>query len=225
MRFCALPLTSSRVGLPARSFALTLAAVSAGVLMLVGGCKRDTVPVATPKEAATAFFKAMVAGDVAAAKAASVGDERSERWLEAVVENTAAMRAYHDAMKARFGEQPAGPTGLSDSAAGLKEGEVLAAVEKGETKIEGDNATITAADRRRVVHLKKVNGLWKVDRSQLGGEESVDKFVARTRRSAKAYGELAAEVRADKYKSHAEARQAFGERLVKAIEEIPPAGP
>ena len=75
-----------------------------------------------------------------------------------------------------------------------------------------------------MVHLKRVNGQWKVDRGQLGGTESVDRFVDRTRRTAKAYRDLAGEVRANKYPSVAEARQAFGDRLVKAIEEMPPGG-
>jgi hypothetical protein len=212
---------------PCRPVRLTASLSALGVLLLLlGGCNRDEPVAATPKQAATTFFKAMVAGDVAAAKAASVGDERSERWLEAVVENTTAMRGYHDAMKARFGEQAAGGSGLSDAAVGVKEGEVLEAVEKGQEKIEGDSATITgAADKRKVVHLKRVNGAWKVDRGQLGGTESVDRFVDRTRRTTKAYRDLAAEVREGKYKSLAEARQAFGERLVKAIEEMPPGGP
>jgi hypothetical protein len=198
----------------------------AGELLVAGGCKRHTDVAATPRQAATAFFQAMVAGDVAAAKAASVGDERSERWLEAMVENTTAMRAFHDAVKERFGAEAGGTSGLSGADAGAKEDEVLAAIQSGEEKVEGDTATITGtADRRKVVHLKRVNGEWKVDRGQLGGTESVDRFVDRTRRTAKAYRDLAAEVRAEKYKSPAEAKQAFGDRLIRAIEEMPPARP
>jgi hypothetical protein len=155
-----------------------------------------------------------------------VGDERSERWVEAVTENAAAMRAFHDAMKERFGVEAGGASGLSDSAAGVKQDEVLAAIQTGEEKIESDSATITgAADRREVVHLKRVNGEWKVDRGRLGITESVDRFVDRTRRTAKAYRDLATEVREKHYKSAAEAKQAFGNRLIRAIEEMPPGGP
>ena len=223
------PCTSEPVNSAAAAYQfpwLLLVGLLLATLPQFGGCKREEPAAATPRQAATSFFKAMVAGDLAAAKAASVGDERSERWLEAVVDNTSAMRAYHDAMKARFGADAAGAAGLSDSTAGAKEGEVLDAVEKGEEKVDGESATITSAsDRRKLVHLKRVNGVWKVDRGQLGGTESVDRFVERTRRTAKAYRDLAAEVRdPNKYKSATEARQAFGDRLIKAIEEMPPGG-
>jgi hypothetical protein len=209
------------VRLSAPRLAVRFAMLAAGFLFATG-CDRAQPAAATPKQAASAFFRTMVSGDAAAAKAASVGDERSERLLEAMVENTAAMRAFHDAMKARFGEQGAG-AGLSAPAAGMKEDQVLEAIDKGEEKIEGDSATIVGADRRKVVHLKKVNGAWKVDRGRLGEGESADRFLDRTRRTTKAYRDLAAEVRAEKYKSVTEARQAYGERLVKAIEEMPPA--
>jgi len=210
------------VRLPAAWLAASFATLLAGLLM-AAGCNRAEPAAATPKQAASTFFKAMVAGDAAAAKAASVGDERSERLLEAMVENTAAMRAFHDAMKARFPDQGAG-AGLSAPAIGIKEDQVLDAIDKGEEKIEGDEATILgAADHRKVVHLKNVNGTWKVDRGRLGEGESADRFLDRTRRTAKAYRELAKEVRDGKHKSMAEARQAYGERLVKAIEEMPPA--
>ena len=211
------------VRLPASSpwRAAALAVLVAGFLC-TGGCERGHAAAATPKQAAATFFKAMVSGDAAAAKAASVGDERSERLLEAMVENTAAMRAFHDAMKARFPDAGAG-AGLSAPAVGMKEDQVLDAIEKGEEKIDGDSATILgAADRRKVVHLKKVNGAWKVDRGRLGEGESADRFLERTRRTSKAYRDLAREVREEKYKSMTEARQAYGERLVKAIEEMPP---
>src|SRR5215210_5268530 len=161
------------VRLPAAWLAVSFATLAAAFLF-PGGCNRAQPTAATPKQAASAFFKAMVSGDAAAAKAASVGDERSERLLEAMVENTAAMRAFHDAMKARFPDQGAGG-GLSATAIAIKEDQVLDAVEKGEEKIEGDSATILgAADHRKVVHLKKVNGAWKVDRGRLGEGESAD---------------------------------------------------
>ena len=215
-----------RVILPEALIAGALTAVALAGLLLAGGCKGERAAAPTPKQAATAFFRAMVAGDVAAAKAASVGDERSERWLEAVIENATAMRSFHDAMKERFGVEAGGASGLSAGAAGTKQDEVLAEIETAEEKIDGDAATITgAADRRKVVHLKRVNGEWKVDRGQLGITESVDRFVDRTRRTAKAYRDLAAEVRAEKYKSPAEAKQAFGDRLIRAIEEMPRGGP
>ena len=211
------------VRLPTAWLAASFATLLAG-LLIPAGCNRAEPAAATPKQAATTFFKAMVSGDAAAAKAASVGDERSERLLEAMVENTSAMRAFHDAMKARFGESAAG-AGLSDRAVGAKEDQVLDAVEKGEEKIEGDSATILgAADHRKVVHLKNVNGAWKVDRGRLGEGESADRFLERTRRTTKAYRDLAGEIREGKHKSVAEARQAYGDRLVKAIEAMPPVG-
>jgi hypothetical protein len=211
------------VRLTAAWLATFFATLAAGFL-LPGGCDRNQPAAATPKQAASSFFKAMVSGDAAAAKAASVGDARSERLLEAMVENTAAMRAFHDAMKARFGEQGAG-AGLSAPAVGMKEDQILDSIEKGEEKVEGDSATIlSATDHRKVVHLKRVNGAWKVDRGRLGEGEPADRFLERTRRTTKAYRDLADEVRKDTYKSMAEARQAYGERLVKAIEEMPPAG-
>lgn len=211
------------VRLSTASLAVSFTVLAAGFLC-AGGCDRAQPATATPRQAAGTFFKAMVSGDAAAAKAASVGDERSERLLEAMVENTAAMRGFHDAMKARFGEQGAG-AGLSAPAVAAKEDQVLDAVEKGEEQLEGDSATIlSATDRRKVVHLKKVNGAWKVDRGRLGEGESADRFLDRTRRTTKAYRDLAREVGEGKYKSMAEARQAYGERLVKAIEAMPPVG-
>src|SRR5687768_11008769 len=91
------------VRLPAARLAVRLGrwlaasfATLAALCLVSGGCNRQEPAAATPKQAAIGFFKAMVSGDAAAAKAASVGDERSERLLEAMVENTAAMRAFHD---------------------------------------------------------------------------------------------------------------------------------
>ena len=191
--------------------------------LLLAGCRESPAPTATPKEAATAHFKAVMSGDIEAARATSVGDARSRRWLDAQVEEVAALRSYHDAMKARFGDNLPGMTGLSASARDAQEAKLLAALENGREKIDGDTATISAGDR--VVDLKKVNGHWKVDRGRLGEQESVDSFVSRTRRTAKAYREVAAEVQQGKYKAPAEAQQAFGDRLVKAIEAVRPPGP
>jgi hypothetical protein len=204
------------VRLTAAWLAASFATLAAG-LLLPGGCDRNQPAAATPKQAASSFFKAMVSGDAAAAKAASVGDARSERLLEAMVENTAAMRGFHDAMKARFGEAAAG-AGLSGPAVDVKEDQVLGDIEKGEEKIEGDSATIFgASNRRKVVHLKKVNGAWKVDRGRLGEGESADRFLEQTRSKSKVYRDLADEVRKGTYKSAAEAQVAYGNRLVKAM--------
>jgi hypothetical protein len=184
--------------------------VAAALLLLAGGCNKNDL--STPKGAAKSFAKALESGDAEAAKAASTGDPK---LVESLAKVGGGMKKLQDAAVAKFGEEgksiAGGPGGKGDKMA-----EMSKRVEESTEKIDGDTATLTPKDGGEALKLKKVNGDWKLDVSQMGGGMA-QMGSAMFDAMAKAAGETADEISAGKYKTVKEAQMAMGTKMVGAM--------
>src|SRR5206468_1939437 len=90
---------------------------------------------------------------------------------------------------------------------------ILSAVENGREQVNGDAAEVSGAGPGEVVRLKRVNGLWKVDRGNVAPDKMADrdavKNLSRATDQAAAERETAAEIEAGKFATVEEAREAL----------------
>lgn len=194
---------------PARVAAV--AVVVAWALGAAAGCNKNDL--STPKSAAKSFAKAMEAGDAEAAKAASTGGD--PKMIESMAKVAGNMKKLKEAAVSKFGEEGksigGGPGGKGD---GLSE--MVKQVDESTEQITGDTATLTPKGGGEVLKMKKVNGDWKMDVSQLGGgmaQLGAGMFDA----MAKAAAETTDEINAGKYKTAKEAQTALGMKMVGAM--------
>lgn len=117
----------------------------------------------SPKKAATAFAVGLQAGDFNQVKASSIGDESDYKLMQTVASTMSSVHKLHEAAVSRFGVENAKKleTGVSDN------NDIPRQIEASDEKLEGDSATILEKGKpeSNAVHLKKVNGDWKVDLS------------------------------------------------------------
>lgn len=187
---------------PNRQFAVcVLALLACGLL----GFNND---LATPKGAAKAFATAMENGDAAAAKRASTGGD--PQVIEAMAKLSGNMKKLHDASVAKFGDQG---KNLTEGGGGPNFSDWSKKIDEATVKEEGDTATLTQKDNAEPLKLKKINGEWKVDVSPMTGEMA-GMGTAMFDSMAKAANETADEVKAGKYKTPQEARQALSSKMM-----------
>jgi hypothetical protein len=122
---------------------------------------QGTVDLSSPKKATTAFAIALQSGDLDQVKASSIGDDSDYKLMETVTSTMTALRRLQDAAVTRFGPEDAKKLG-----AGVNNNtQITRQVEGADEKVDGDSATILESGKplTDVIHLKKVNGNWKVD--------------------------------------------------------------
>lgn len=194
-----------------RSFTqLTVAGVVLCVLGLIAGCEGSEY--STPKGAAESLAAAMEKGDVEGVKRASAGGD--PKAVEGMTKVVAAMKELNDAAVAKFGDQGKGiasngPGGDLDMARKVREAEV---------KIEGDTVTLTVKGDDDPLKLKKVDGEWKVDLSEMAGPAAA-MGAAMFDGMASAAKQTAADIKAGKYKTAEEAEAAFTAQMMGGLME------
>lgn len=186
----------------ARHLAVIALFVAASVLV---GCKGD---LSTPKGAAKAFANAMEKGDAEAAKRASTGGNPAV--VESMAKAMGSSKKLRDAAVAKFGDEGKNIMGQENN----EMAELAKTVDESEVKEDGDNATLKPKTGEPV-KLKKINGEWKVDLTEMMatmgtmGTGMIDSM-------SKAASETADDIQAGKYKTMSEAQQAFGAKMVAA---------
>lgn len=164
------------------------------------------------KAVVIAWAKAVDAGDVAAAKAASDGDAEQVKALEAFVLRRRSEARLDAAITHAFPESAnsdAAPEGLA------------AAVERARAKADGDAVTVWAyVEEAPLVARKQPDGEWKV---------ALDHFTRDTetnsRMMARAHDALAADVKAGAYESAEAALDDLGAKIAEAAEALGVAPP
>jgi hypothetical protein len=199
-----------------RKFAVaaTVAAICAVLPMTVAA----EVDLSTPKAAAKTFGQGMSDGDIDQVKASVLADADQTKALEALVKVIANFKKVEEAAVAKFGE--AGKTVASQQQ--MSVGEELAKIDQSTETIDGDNATLTAPDSQEPLHLKKTDGQWKVDFSQMPGSDQIAQALPMIDAMAGAAGELSTEIAADKYKTADEAKNALGQKMMAAMMAMQP---
>jgi hypothetical protein len=111
---------------------------------------------ASPAEVTRAFYRALHAGDAAAAARLADGDARPV--VEAFVRSARAHRDVEAALARRFGPAAAARVGYGNRV----QSEVKALL-GAEDVIEGDEAQVVTVDGRPLATLKRVEGRWKLE--------------------------------------------------------------
>lgn len=221
-----------------------IAALLAANVVLVGCPKKDdagtTDPTGKPvagkpasnptssnmsaKETIAAFGKAVENGDAAGAKALTVSDPTSDKMLDALIPVSGAMKKLNDAAVEKFGEAGKSLAGNnSDSFDLAKSMKDLEVKETGDTA----EAVNTKKPKDKPLKMKKVDGKWKIDfASVMGGENAaqMEQALPMIKGMATAANEGADEIKAGKYKTVDEAKQALGTKLLGAMMQNAPKG-
>ena len=170
----------------------------------MAGCKGD---LSTPKGAAKTFATAMEKGDAATAQKASTGaDPKLVASMATAMGNVKKMR---DAAKSKFG--------ASADSFGTTQGHDFSDYEQklddADVKEQGDTATITPK-QGQPMKLKKVDGDWKVDLSEIGSGPMAQAGGGMFDAMSKAATETTDDINAGKFKTAQEAEQAFGMKML-----------
>jgi hypothetical protein len=192
-----------------RSVRISIGSVFVGMcLAALIGCGGDT---STPKGAAKTMIDAMKKGDAATVKSVTVNGD--PKFIDMMVAMVSSNQQLQDAAVAKFGAD-----GNSIGEAKML-GDVDKKLDDAEVKENGDTATITTKDSREPMTLKKVDGQWKVDLSQMPQMPGKDDPSMQPMFNAMldVNKQLAADISAGKYKTAAEAKQAGQEKLMAAM--------
>lgn len=196
-----------------RKFAVVATVVVAGFVAAPFAQAAVEVNLSTPKDAARTFGQGMSEGDIDAVKASAIANEEQQKALEALVAVVSNFKKVEEAAVAKFGE--AGKTIANQQQMSIAE--ELKKIDESTEKIEGDAATLTPADSQDPLHLRNVDGQWKVDFAAMPGTEQVAEAVPMINAMANAADELAVEISADKYKTPEEAKNALGQKMMAAM--------
>jgi hypothetical protein len=178
--------------------------------IFAAGAKAADVDYSTPKAAAKALLLAMDAGDLNAAKEATIIPPGDEPALAALVDYGKGFRQLSEAVATKFGK---------DSAAQFpRMTERAAALDQATQTITGDSAKITGTDGGNDMALKKLDGKWKVDifadPKFPGSAEAVHQLES----AANALSKVAAATTNGAYKSVDEVGDAFIKGITESMQ-------
>lgn len=173
----------------------------------------------TPKAAAVAFMRALESGEVRAIKAVTLGSDDDYRLMSAVA---SAMRATRDLQKAatdRFGK-------AGDGIVPGQSGDPVDEISESKVKETGDTALLARKEDpegRSPLRLKKTDGQWKIDLAALPDKRQINQALPAMRATQRAMEQAAADIKAGKYKTADEAKEAVQKQLMQAA--TPPEPP
>ncbi|HZL34525.1 MAG TPA: hypothetical protein VFC78_04385 [Tepidisphaeraceae bacterium] len=171
-------------------------------LFVLAGCSKTVG--STPKATAAAFARAVAAGDADGAKKASTGGDPAA--IDALAAMAHKMKKLHDAIVTKFGE--AQVKTIQGSTYNMSE--VLDQMDAAQETITGDSATLIFNHAGHPMKLKKVDGNWKVDASEVARPGMVPMFE----KMGEAASQTADEISAGKYATPKQAADAFTPRMM-----------
>ena len=115
----------------------------------------------------------------------------------------------HDAGVAKFGPE-------GENLGMGKQADFTKQLENAKVEENGDVATITASDGKPLT-LKKADGAWKVDFASMPSMDQAMKILPMMAKMAGASNELADEITAGKYATAADAKKAYGQKMMSAF--------
>lgn len=176
----------------------------------------------TPKGAALDFGNAIQSGDSKALRAVTIGTEDEYKAFDAIGMVVGAMKKVSDAAAEKFGKD--NPISASAS----KNADIAAELNKPEVEIkeDGDKATITnkANDSKNPMTLVKKDGKWFVELKSLPRGD-MDQVVKVAPVMSKIATEIAADIKAGKFKDAMEAQLAMQTKMIAAMMEAAPKAP
>jgi hypothetical protein len=191
-----------------RVFCLFICLLLAAGSILGAGCGKGDL--STPKGAAKTFATALENGDADAAKKACTGGD--PKMIDSLANAAGNMKKMREAAISKFGDE--GKTAFNGPD-GDDMGMMTTKVDDAVEKIDGDKAMLTLKDGKPLA-LKKVDGDWKVDVSEMSGLGS-SMGAAMFDSMGKAAKEVTDDVNTGKYKSAADAKTAFGQKMMGGV--------
>jgi hypothetical protein len=184
--------------------------VAALIVLLSYRAHAEAPDLSTPKKAAVAFAQDLESGDLAAARAASVGSEEDFKLIEIISGMVRSARDLRSSAIDKFGDE-----GKQAVPAGEELAEIAKRVGEGVEKITGDTATVGQPNEQDPMKLKKVaEGSWRVDLSSIPDKDEIRKTMPKVQ---KIFSAGAADIKSGKYKTSEDARNAISDQMFAAI--------
>lgn len=184
-----------------------------GMLFVGNVLRAAEVNQSTPKDTVISFAKALDAGDAASIKQLVTGTDKQVAMMEGAGNMMSAMKRMQDAAVAKWGDAGKAIAGEM----GKPSDEILKNIDKAEIKEEGDTATFKGQNDKETVKLKKVDGKWKIDLASMPDQGELEKAGPALKAMTKAADDTATDIKADKFKTVDEAKQAFGMKVMAAV--------
>jgi len=168
----------------------------------------------TPRAAAKSFYNAIEAGDVATIRMSMLAEDDAQRKLvDAFTDVIAASGKLATAARDRFG---AAGDALGMSAIPKEQ---AARIDKGDEKIDGNDATLTLSDRPVPMTFRKSGGGWKRVVTDFAGATpaNISSQIDLLNQLAQNLNDTASEIAAGKYQSPEQAQTAFQDRMNAAM--------
>jgi hypothetical protein len=188
------------------------AALLAGFALIADSACAAAPDLSTPKKAAVEFAKGLEAGDLVAARAAAVGSSDDFKIVEIISGLVRSARDLRTAAIEKFGD--AGKQVLPN---GDELADFSKRVDAGTEKITGDTATVGQPDEREPMKLKKAaDGSWRVDLASIPEKDEIGKMMPKIQ---KVMAGGTTDIKAGKYKTVDEAKDAIGQQMFAVIAE------
>jgi hypothetical protein len=187
------------------------AVVSIALLVLPAFAACAASPdLSTPKKAAVEFAKDLESGDMAAARAASIGSTEDFKLVEIISSLVRSARDLRATAIEKFGD-----TGKEVLASGDELADFSKRVDSGTEKIAGDTATVGQPDERDPMKLTKAaDGTWRVDLAAIPEKDEIIRMMPKVQKVLSA---SRADLKAGKYKTADEARDAISQQMFAVI--------
>jgi hypothetical protein len=164
------------------------------------------------KASGKAFRDAMVAGDAATAKKHLVSDEKSEKFVNTLVELVAARKKLTDAAVAKFGEDGKSIVGQNRAPGPDMDGKF----DDADIEVNGNTAIVTPKTGKPVT-FKKDGGDWKIDFSEMAHQDQIERGLPIMGKMATVMKETAGEINDGKYDTVQAAKAGFHQKLAAAM--------
>lgn len=178
-------------------------------VLLVAQIGAANAPATTPKVAALAFVRAMETADMAAFRAATIGEEDDYKLFEPLVSMVGAAKQLEKAAREKFGK--AASVIVRDSPAV----ELEVHVQESDVKVTGDKAVMTHQGEEGAdpLTLRHTSEGWKVDLTAIANRKQMANSAPAMGRMRDVFVRSAADIRADHFKTADEAEQALVRRI------------
>lgn len=173
------------------------------------------------KDSLKSLAKALSDGDAATAKKYVADVQNSGRVVELFASVSKAAKDLQEAAVAKFGEEGktilGGDIGTTAFTSNLDQAEIA---------IDGDTATVTPTGKtQHPTQMKKEDGVWKLDFSKMPNVAAVARPSSPLAKSIPVIQELTSEIKDGKYASAQDAKTAYYQKLVAAMNQSRTGGP
>jgi hypothetical protein len=202
----------------------------------------DALDPSSPRGVAAAFGNAIKTHDIATAKSLTTGSPIDQRIIDTFAAASAARTKLHEAAQKKFGKDELTTTPPSPGR-GPVGAERLSDMSQWEETIDGDTATLSmkndgvptpagppfnpdqpATAKPAELHLKKIDGKWKLDITTMVPPEKAELYFAVLDVTSRVSDLVADDIMADRYANSADARASYKQRMMAAVRPLMTAG-